>query len=86
MIESGGYKRFDKLVVVWCRPDIQLQRLMARDSLSETEARQRIAAQMPQEEKKAYADFLIDTSAGREVTRIQTIKLFEQLKPLSKEA
>ena len=34
MIESGGYKRFDKLIVVHCRPDVQLERLMARDGLS----------------------------------------------------
>ena len=47
MIESGGYKRFDKLIVVHCRPEVQLQRLITRDGLSESEARQRIAAQMP---------------------------------------
>src|SRR5262245_10287723 len=62
MIESGGYKRFDKLVVVWCEPAVQLDRLMSRNGLDETEAKKRIAAQMSQEEKKRYADFLIDTS------------------------
>ena len=39
MIESGGYKRFEKLIVVWCNPDIQLQRLMLRDNLGESEAK-----------------------------------------------
>ena len=34
MIESGGYRRFDKLIVVWCEPELQLQRLMTRDGLS----------------------------------------------------
>lgn len=82
MIESGGYKRFTKLIVVWCEPDIQLQRLMLRNNLSEEEARKRIGAQMPQEEKKRYADFLIDTSAGFEVTRQRTIEVYEQLKLL----
>ena len=82
MIESGGYKRFTKLIVVWCRPEIQLQRLMLRNNLSEAEARKRIAAQMPQEEKKRYADYTIDTSAGFENTREQTIEIFEQLKLL----
>jgi dephospho-CoA kinase len=80
MIESGGYKRFTKLIVVWCQPGIQLQRLMLRNNLSEAEALQRIRAQMPQEEKKRYADFLIDTSAGFEDTRRQTVEVFEQLK------
>jgi len=80
MIESGGYHRFDKLIVVWCEPAIQLTRLMARDVLSEAEARRRIAAQMPQEEKKLFADHLIDTSAGFESTRSQVVALFEQLR------
>lgn len=83
MIESGGYKRFTKLIVVWCEPEIQLQRLMLRNNLSEAEALKRIKAQMPQEEKKHYADFLIDTSGGFENTRKQTIEVFEQLKLLT---
>ena len=80
MIESGGYRRFDKLIVVWCRPEVQLERLMLRDHLSAEEAARRVAAQMSQEEKKSYADLLIDTSAGFEDTRRQTIEIFEQLR------
>jgi dephospho-CoA kinase len=80
MIESGGYKRFDKLIVVWCEPAIQLKRLKLRDDLPETEAKKRIAAQMPQEEKKRYADFLIDTSNGFEDTRRQVVEVHEKLK------
>lgn len=75
MIESGGYKRFDKLIVVHCRPEVQLERLMRRDGLAEDAARARVAAQMPQEEKKRYADFLIDTSEGFEDTRRKTEEL-----------
>lgn len=80
MIESGGYRRFDKLIVVWCEPELQLQRLMARDSLSRADAQRRITSQMPQEEKKSYADFLIDTSNGFEDTRRQTAEVLGQLK------
>ena len=80
MIESCGYKRFTKLIVVWCEPQIQLQRLMMRNNLSEAEAVKRIRAQLPQEEKKRYADFLIDTSGGFESTRRRTIEVFEELK------
>ncbi len=79
MIESGGYRRFDKLVVVHCRPEVQLERLMARDGLSRTDAEQRIGAQMAQEEKKTYADFLIDTSEGFDRTRRQAESLFQKL-------
>jgi dephospho-CoA kinase len=71
MIESGGYRRFPELVVVWCEPAIQLQRLMLRDNLSEADALQRINAQIPQDEKKAFATHLIDTSAGHDDTRRQ---------------
>jgi len=80
MIESGGYRRFDKLIVVWCRPDLQLQRLIARDGLNPEDAERRIASQMSQDEKKRHADFLIDTSAGFEDTRRQTAEVFRQLK------
>jgi dephospho-CoA kinase len=79
MIESGGYRRFDKLLVVHCRPEIQLQRLLSREGLSPEEAGQRIAAQMPQEEKKRYADLLIDTSDGFEETRRRTEAVFREL-------
>ncbi|HEX8289934.1 MAG TPA: dephospho-CoA kinase [Pyrinomonadaceae bacterium] len=82
MIESGSYKRFKKLIVVWCEPAIQLQRLMMRNDLSEADALRRINAQMPQEEKKRYADYLIDTSDGFEATNQQTVEIFEQLKVL----
>ena len=79
MIESGSYRRFDKLIVVWCDDQIQLQRLMTRNDLSKEEALKRIRAQMPQKEKKLYADFTIDTGKGFEDTRRQTIEVFEQL-------
>ncbi|MEK7855010.1 MAG: dephospho-CoA kinase [Acidobacteriota bacterium] len=79
MIESGGYKRYDHLIVVWCEPDIQLQRLRLRNDLPEFEAKKRIDAQMPQSEKKRYADSLIDTSNGFEDTRRKVREVFEKL-------
>jgi dephospho-CoA kinase len=82
MIESGGYKRFDKLIVVWCDPELQLQRLMSRN-VEREDAERRIASQMPQSEKKKYADFLIDTSNTFEDTRRQTREVFDRLKLLA---
>ncbi len=82
MIESGGYQRFDKLIVVWCDAETQIERLMARNDLDREAAIQRIKAQMPQEEKKSYADYTIDTSDGFEETRRRTIEIFDQLKVL----
>ena len=80
MIESGGYKRFNKLIVVWCESAIQLERLMSRDALSESDAKQRIAAQMSQNEKKQFADHLIDTSRGFDDTRSQVVEVVKKLK------
>jgi dephospho-CoA kinase len=84
MIESGGYKRFDKVVVVHCRPEVQLQRVMARNNLSREEAERRIAAQMSQEEKKKFADYLIDTSDGFEAARKRTAEVYGELLARSK--
>lgn len=79
MIESGGYKRFDKVIVVHCRPEVQLERLMLRNKLTLAEAQQRIASQMPQEEKQRYADYLIDTSDGFEPARQRTVEVYKEL-------
>ena len=79
MIESGGYKRFDKLIVVHCRQEVQLERLMLRDKLSRDEAQRRIASQMPQEEKQKFADYLIDTSDGFDPARSRTVEVYNQL-------
>ncbi|MFN2502077.1 MAG: dephospho-CoA kinase [Pyrinomonadaceae bacterium] len=86
MIESGGYRRFDKLIVVWCDPDIQLQRLRSREDLDETAAKARIALQMPQEEKKRFADYLIDTSAGFDDARKRTIDVFNHMQVIAGKA
>jgi dephospho-CoA kinase len=86
MIESGGYRRLDKLIVVHCRPEIQLERLMKRDDLSRDAAEERIRAQMPQEEKKKYADFLIDTSGDYQATREQVETVFQKLRAVSRSA
>jgi len=80
MIESGGYQRFDKLIVVWCEPDLQLERLMSRDKLSRPDAQRRIDSQMSQDEKKTYADFLIDTSNSFEETRLRVAEVLSRLR------
>lgn len=83
MIESGGYRRFDRLIVVHCRPEVQLKRLMRRERLTRAAAEQRMAAQMPQAEKMRYADFLIDTSGDYAETRVRTSAVYEQLRALA---
>lgn len=62
LFEAGAEGRVDRVLVVTIDPEIQLHRLMARDGLSETAARQRMEAQMPLQEKLARADYVIDNS------------------------
>lgn len=83
MIESGGSKRFDKLIVVHCRDEVQIARLMERNNFTREQALARVAAQMAQDEKKAFADYLIDTSDGFESTRRRTEEVFVELKVLT---
>lgn len=80
MIESGGYRRFDKLIVVHCREAVQIQRLMARNHLSREEAERRISSQMSQDEKKQFADYLIDSSDGFESARAQAVEVYGKLR------
>ena len=80
MIESGGYRRMDKLIVVYCEPEIQLRRLMQRDRWSREIAEARIAAQMPQDEKKTFADLLINTSGDPGQTRAQVEEVYRELR------
>lgn len=79
MIESGGYKRFDKLIVVYCDRETQVARLMKRNQITRTDAERRIGAQMSSEEKRRYADYEIDTSGTFEETRQRVLALYRQL-------
>jgi len=80
MIETGSYRRYDLLVVVHCLPELQHERLMARDGLSREDALRRIRSQMPIEEKRPFADFLVDTSGSIEETLKQADDLASQLR------
>ena len=79
MVESGSYRRFEKLIVVWCAETQQVRRLCVRSHLTEAEARQRILAQMPLAEKRKYGDYEIDTSGSREHTRGQVERIYHAL-------
>ena len=81
IFEAGIGGRFDKVVVAWCRPDQQIERLMAKSGLTREEAERRIAAQMPAEEKRRRADYLIDCSGSLESTREQVRRVYADLVP-----
>ena len=79
LIESGIHKKLDGLVVAWCAPEQQLERLVAR-GLSEAEALRRIAAQLPVEEKLRLATEKIDCSGSLEETHRQVEALATKLR------
>jgi dephospho-CoA kinase len=76
-----GY--FLKIVVAWCRPEQQLGRLMSKTGLSREQAERRITAQMPAEEKRLRADYVIDCSGNIEETKRQVSALYPELKRLA---
>lgn len=80
--ETGIPGRFLKTIVAWCRPEQQVQRLIAKTGLSREEAEKRIASQMPAEEKRRRADFVIDCSGSVEETRRQVQELYPALQQL----
>lgn len=83
LIETGLYKQMDKVILVYVDQQTQLRRLIERDSLAEEEALKRIRAQMPIEEKRAYADYVIDNRGSLEETRSQVVRIWEELRSLA---
>jgi hypothetical protein len=71
LFETGHEHDFDAVVVAACTPEEQLRRLVARDGLSETDARARLEAQSPIDEKVRRAQFVIrtDTASRRPMRR-----------------
>ena len=80
LIETGSYRRFDRLILVTCDAETQLRRAMKRYGAAEAEVRARIERQMPAAEKRKYADFVIDTSGAKEETLRQTRAAYEVLR------
>ena len=78
LFESGRASDFDTVIATVCKPDIQLARLIAR-GMSDADARQRLAAQLPAAEKAARANHVIDTSGTFEETDAQVDRILTAL-------
>ena len=79
MIESGSYKRYQRLVLASCPRDAQIERFVRRDGGTRADAESRIDQQMPLAEKRRYAHFVIDTGGTEEQTIRQVREIYEQL-------
>ena len=79
LFETGRQGEFDVVIVTACDPLTQIKRVMARDDVSEAEARARVAAQLPIEEKVRRADHVINTDGSFEETNRQVRSVYEVL-------
>lgn len=79
ILESGFQNELDRIIVCWCRPDQQIERLLERE-LTREQALARIAAQMPIDEKRKLADDVIDCSKSITDTERQVDALLAKLK------
>lgn len=80
LVETGYYRKMEKLIVVYADPADQISRLTERDRFTREQAQARIESQMPLTEKKNYADYVIDNSGSREATERQVREVFEKLR------
>jgi dephospho-CoA kinase len=80
MVESGSYKDFDKIIVVYTTADEQMKRLQARDSIDYDDAENRIKAQFPLSEKLKVAHYTIDTSGSFESAKAKAYETFHLMK------
>ncbi len=82
LIETGGFRSYDRLIVAVCTPEQQIERAMSRDHLTREEVLARMSRQMPLEEKVKFADYLVDTSGTKADTIAQTKAVYESLRSL----
>ncbi|MFL9501784.1 dephospho-CoA kinase [Rhodopseudomonas palustris] len=77
LFETGGEKRVDAVVVVTTSPEVQRERILARDNMTPEKLDAILARQMPDAEKRKRADFVVDTSNGLDPVRLQIREILE---------
>jgi dephospho-CoA kinase len=80
LIETGSYQRFDRIILVTCRHEQQVERAMRREGAVEQDIQARLSRQMPLEEKRKFAHFVIETSGEKADTLRQTKVIYEELR------
>ena len=79
LVETGVYKHYDKLIVVYVSKETQLKRLIIRDAMSQEEAESRIELQSPLTEKLKVADYIIENEGSLSKTREEVEKVYKAL-------
>jgi dephospho-CoA kinase len=80
LIETGRHKTFDRLIVTACSAAVQITRAMKRDGLNREEVLERIRRQIPLEEKRRYAHYVVETDGPKENTIAQVRAIYDDLR------
>jgi len=83
LIESENYRKVDKVIVIACDEETQLERIMAKNMFSREDAQRRLQQQMPLEEKIKFADYVLHNDSGLSDLKEKVEALFHQLKQLA---
>ncbi len=84
LYETGGEKRVDAVVVVTTAPEVQRERILARDNMTHDKLEAILARQLPDEEKRQRADFVVDTSHGLEPVRLRIGEILREVVKMPK--
>lgn len=84
LIETGSWRRFDRIVLVVCAEEQQIERALKRGGAPREQVLARMDRQMPLAEKRKYAHYVIDTSGAKDDTLRQTRAVYEDLRRLAK--
>jgi dephospho-CoA kinase len=82
LFETGGERRVDKVVVASAGPELQRARVLARPGMTAEKFDTILARQVPDAEKRAKADFVVDTSQGLDAARMQVAGILDRLRPV----
>lgn len=82
LIEQGMHKEVDKVILVWVDRETQIKRMSSRDNLEYSQIIDRINCQMNLDEKRKFADYVIDNSDGFENTKKQLAKILAELETI----
>lgn len=79
LFETGGEKRVDAVVVVTTTPEVQRERILARENMTPEKLDAILARQLPDAEKRKRADFVVDTSYGLDPVRLRIREILDQV-------
>ena len=82
LIETGNYKNFDRVILVECDEEQQIERAIQRDHTNREEVQSRLRRQMPLAEKRKFAQYVIDTSGSKEETLRRVREVYDALRRL----